>query len=512
MTARTWSEQQNAIFRFFLEALGHLIVRARAGCGKTTTIVEAVIRYIRAFPGKRVVVCAFNTRIKDELVLKFAGVMGVEVKTAHAIGFAVVRRFWTGVRVNDAKKDPVIRAQHLTERVCGSKVPDAIKKLVTRLHTLGRETVPHANHASDLIDLAYAFDCEPDEEWQDDYPVEKIAGYAVEAMRLAAAEKPTCGIDFADMIFLPIRNGWLRKWADMVVIDEGQDWTVAQLEIARGICRGRIMVVGDNRQAIYGFRGADSGSLDRLKSELGAEELGLTVTYRCGKKIVDAAAKMVPDFTAGPNNPEGEILGIRENQLAEAAAEGDFILSRKNAPLVAIAMKTLRAGKRTKIAGRDIGNSLTGLVKKLAKSARSVPEFLERLASWERKQIARAEAQGKTPEAIEKKIEEILDQSDMLKNLAEDASSVKDIEARIEALFTDNGLGAAGVITCSSVHKAKGLEAERVFVLAETFRDDTMEEQNICYVAVTRAKQTLVMVGSVACASLPTGRILQEVA
>jgi superfamily I DNA/RNA helicase len=82
----------------------------------------------------------------------------------------------------------------------------------------------------------------------------------------------------------------------------------------------------------------------------------------------------------------------------------------------------------------------------------------------------------------------------MLISLTDGAKSVDDVIGRIEALFTDDGLGAAGVITCSSVHRAKGLEAERVFVLRDTIRDHNQEERNIHYVAITRAKRELVFV------------------
>ena len=49
-------------------------------------------------------------------------------------------------------------------------------------------------------------------------------------------------------------------------------------------------------------------------------------------------------------------------------------------------------------------------------------------------------------------------------------------------------------MACSSVHKSKGLEAPKVFILADTLRDTNDEERNIQYVAITRAIQELVYV------------------
>jgi superfamily I DNA/RNA helicase len=187
------------------------------------------------------------------------------------------------------------------------------------------------------------------------------------------------------------------------------------------------------------------------------------------------------------------------SKLTATVAHGDFILSRVNAPLVSVAMSLLRNGKRARIAGRDIGAGLRAIVRKLAKgaAANSVPMFIEKVGTWRDKETARLLPQTKNPKsknAAENKIALVDDQADMLVSLAEGAVSVRDIESRIDALFTDDGLGAAGVITCSSVHRSKGLEADRVFVLADTLRGGDIEEENIRYVAITRAKNTLVMV------------------
>lgn len=469
----------------------HLIVRARAGTGKTTTIIEGANRA----PEAKILLAAFNKKIAEELASRITN-SHVIAKTLHSVGYAVVRRFRERIKVSFSDE----RACALTDQVCGSRAPDTIKRLVSKLHTKGREIRPHAQMMGDLTNLAFEFDCVPDETWEDmGFGLDYVETKALEAMELAAQIKSGETVDGSDMVFLPVRNHWLQGEYNLVIVDECQDMTGAQLEIAQGVLRkgGRICLVGDDRQAIYGFRGADSDSLDRLKSQLDAAELGLTVTYRCGKRIVERAAILVPDFEAGPLNAEGEIITISPKELVPMAGPGDFILSRVNAPLVGTAMQLLRAGKRTRVAGRDIGKGLTSLVKKF--KAVSVPDFLRKTEAWESKEVRRLEvmrsnALNGRKATLEAKMEAIRDQAEMLLSLAEGAKNVTEVTDRIEALFSDDGLGSASVITCSSVHRAKGLEASRVFVLEETLRDYNREETNIVYVAYTRAKQTLVLV------------------
>lgn len=499
---RTWSPQQKAIFAWFekdgsffvdapyIDVNGHLIARARAGTGKTTTIVEGANRA----PETRILLCAYNKKIAEELSSRISN-PNVQAKTLHSVGYAAVRRFRERIKVSFNDE----RAVTLTEAVCGSRAPDAIKRLVTKLHTKGREIAPHAAQMGDLTNIAYEFDCVPDEQWEESFPLDYVEQKALDAMELASQIKSGETIDGSDMVYLPIRNGWLQGQFDLVIVDESQDMSNAQLEIAQGVLNkgGRMCLVGDDRQAIYGFRGADSGSLDRLKKELGAAELGLTTTYRCAKSIVTLAAELVPDFEAGPNNPEGEISRIFSQELVAAAGPGNFILSRINAPLVGTAMRLLRAGKRAQVAGRDIGKGLIALVRKLR--ANSVPDFLRKVESWENREASRLQtlidkAQNGRTATLQAKLEAIHDQAEMLINLADDAKNVVEVTDRIEALFTDDGLGAAGLITLSSIHRAKGLEADKVFVLEDTLRDHNQEEINLRYVSITRAKTTLVFV------------------
>src|SRR5690606_8710435 len=109
-----------------------------------------------------------------------------------------------------------------------------------------------------LENLAYDKDIFGPEIEEDGYTLEDLIVFTQEAMNLALEKDGT--IDFDDMIFVPVRNNWVRAWYNVVIVDECQDMNAAQIEMALRACKkgGRIIVVGDEKQAIYGFRGADS--------------------------------------------------------------------------------------------------------------------------------------------------------------------------------------------------------------------------------------------------------------
>lgn len=525
--AFSWSPQQEEIFFWFEHpAMGckNLVVRARAGTGKTTTILEGIFRA----PEKRKVCAAFNKRIAEELLLKYARKIGVaaevlvkaeagnrealkeleyrvaesgcDIKTLHSIGYALVRLYRERIFI---EKRSGTREAKLAEAVCGAQAPDKIKRLVGKAITKAREILPHAKAAGELLDLIEEFELTPDKEWEESgFGADYVEARTLEALVIASEVRSGDEIDFADMLFLPVRNGWLRPMYDLGVVDEAQDMTATQLELFLGVIKpeGRICIVGDDRQAIYAFRGADWQSLDRLKAELKAEELGLTVTRRCPKQVVALAKVLVPDYEAAPEAPEGQVSTLPSiEKLVEQAQLTDFILSRSNAPLARVAMGLIRANKRTRIQGKDIGAGLKALVTKLAtgRAVNSIPELLAKLDRWEEKEVERVVRANRPEQA-----ENIRDKADTIRVLCEGIEGVRMLTARLDDLFADKG---ADAVVCSSVHKAKGLEAGRVFILEPTLSPKLppsvkpsaariREEQNIRYVAITRAISHLVWV------------------
>ena len=483
MTKTTWSPEQNAIFAWFATATDSLLVRARAGTGKTTTIVEGIKH---APKDASVLLAAFNKKIATELAERLDH-PNAEALTLHSVGFGAVRRFWTRVRLEQKRGE---RSFGLAKRAAGTQAPDAMLSLVAKLMTVARECAPLAEGPDDLHALAWEHDCIPDAEWDDfGWDENEVCKAAYRALELAAEKTDT--IDFSDMVFLPVRNNWLRPKYDLVVIDECQDMNKAQVIIATRVAKGRICVVGDDRQAIYKFRGADAGVLDRLKKELNATEMSLTTTYRCAKAIVREANAIVTDYKAADFNPEGIVRTIGKDTVLDVAKGGDVILSRLNAPLIGLCLQALTLGIAARVEGRDIAAGLKKLVRELSKgpAGRSIPQFLTRLNSWEAAQLKRVERGNGAAEA---KGDAIKDKAEALRSIAEGASSVNVMTTRIDDIFTQIKSGNA--ITLSSVHKAKGLEWKRVFILRDTLRDTNTEELNIQYVAITRAIEELVYV------------------
>ena len=475
------SPQQSAIFQWFAQGKGNLVVRARAGTGKTTTILEG----INHAPERRILLAAFNKRIALELTQRLANPRA-EAKTLHGVGFGCIVRNWQGTQINED------RGYGLARECVTDDVPDEIVGLIKKLASRCKGTCPFPT-LEDVIAEAQDADIMPEADHEKNgWDVKYLAGRTMAAMDLACRRDGT--IDFDDMIFVALRNKWVFGRFDLVVIDEAQDMNAAQLMLAQLSCKagGRIAVVGDDRQAIYGFRGADSNSVDRLKAALKATELGLTVTYRCPKAVVAAAQELVPDFMAAPTAPTGSVTRMVRDAMLDAAAPGDFILSRKNAPLIGTCMALLRRGKRAKVEGRDVGRGLIALVKKLA--AKSIPDFLLALGEWRERENARADALPETRRA--NKRENIADTAETLTVLTEGLTAVPELLARVQSLFADIGADGASVIVCSSVHKAKGLERDTVYLLEDTFAKPGAgrEEMNIRYVAITRSKNALVWV------------------
>lgn len=472
MSAREWSSYQLAIFRDVAEGEGHTCVSARAGSGKTTTAVEALSHVP---PGERPLFVAFNKSIAAELGRRTPP--GVDVKTLHGYGLSAVTKAFGRQEVEQHKVDRMARALRARYDEGGSESRKALCKAVSLAK--GHD---HRN-AADVENLCDAYQLEAGD------TDEERAEFAADAVKvLGMCEEPGGTIDFDDMVWLPVRCG-LRVWQyDRVFIDEVQDLNAVQIHLALKAVRrsGRICAIGDARQAIYAFRGADQNAMTNVVNRLKAKTMSLSVTYRCARKIVEEVKGIVPDLEAAPGAEDGEVERCDEARMTKLAGPGDFILSRTNAPLVPLCLAFLKEGRRACVQGRDVGASLAAVVRK--SKAEAVPELVAYVEEFQSREMLRLLAKDPPNESA---IQAVKDRADTIFALCEGATSIADVVARIEALFSDGD--DKNRIVLSTTHKAKGLERDRVFMLRDTYgpMGRSVEGDNLIYVAATRAKRSL---------------------
>lgn len=505
---RTWSTYQLAVFKNVAEGTGHTVVDAVAGSGKTTTI-EAAVDYIPR--GLRTAFFAFNKDIAKVLGQRLAG-KPVEVSTLHSYGLKTITASLGRLTIDEYRVHDFVADLHdpeitrLEKAITGSKDKEEIARMQERLEAIDdwcrnlikavslsksalALTVDSIDAVIDRfgIDLGSEEDEFGDERVSDENAADR-AKFIEEVLGLLRRCYSTEDgkIDFDDMVWLPVVRKLRQRKFDRVFVDETQDLNAAQIELTLRAVRddGRILAVGDPRQAIYAFRGADERAFDNVRERLGADKLNLSVCYRCSKAVIRHAQSIVEHIEAAPDAVDGEVTTASREQMFKNAKEGDFILSRTNAPLIGICMALLKDGRRANIQGRDVGASLASFVKK--SKAADVPALRNHVEDWAKKEVARLAAKKRDTQAVE-------DRAACLIALSDGAVEVADVVARINELFADRSDGAR--VTLSTTHKAKGLERDRVWLLAGTYRRRPgVEEDNLYYVAVTRAQRALVLV------------------
>jgi len=467
-----WSSFQEDIFNEVLGGSGNILVQACPGGGKTATIVEAIYRIPS---GLSVMACAFNTRIKDALIARLPE--HIQVNTIHAFGFAAIKAsFGKDVQLDNDK------ISNITKALVGAE-DDKVELRYLLAQAIGLCKGCLVNTPEEISEILdeYEFDCGTKNDRTE------FINNIIKGMEFSAQQ--TKIIDFNDMIWFVIRHNLTVPTFDWIVVDETQDLNRLQLEILMKAMKsnGRIMIVGDKYQAIYKFAGADSNSMDRIASRTGAKTLPLSVSYRCGKNIVKEAQALVPDIQYAEEAEEGVVESVDVDYMMKNAGPGDFILSRTNRPLIGLCFQFLKEGRRANIIGRDIGQNLVWVIKK--SKAQSVQGFLEYLESWKNAECERLIAKNRD-------CTHIMDKYECLLTFCEGAFDLDEVKKNIEEMFSDKDDNTR--IMLGTVHKAKGLERDRCWLLRNTFKTGkNQEETNITYVAITRAKSFLYWVDGV---------------
>ena len=495
----TLSEQQVTILDWVKNGKGNAIVEAVAGSGKTFTLVEAV----KLMTGY-VFLGAYNSKMGAELKQKTAGMNKVKAGTFHSAGLAAF-----GFRYGF----PTIEANKVKDIVSGMAENDdelvVYGDFVTKLVGLAKDAgVGYFNKIEDFTAWRELVDKHDLAEDLDGHlSVDDGITHAMDVLKVSNTN--TKVIDFGDMIYLVLKNNIRMLQNDWVLIDEAQDTNPTRRALAKKMLKpgGRLIAVGDPRQAIFGFTGADADALDLIRDEFGTITLPLTNTFRCPKAVVRHANQWVDHITAYDTNPEGEVIAAGYDDTfgdksTYTFTGDDAIICRLNAPLVESAFKLIRRGVACRIEGRDIGVQLANLAGKW--KVVKLDALRNRLEGYKTREVQKAMAAGK-----EQKAESIADRVNCLGVLVDRAEEkrldVAGLIAMIKEMFSDahDKRTPKNILVLSSVHKSKGMEWKRVFLLGRQehmpspyARQDwqMVQEDNLIYVAVTRAMETLIEV------------------
>lgn len=562
--------QQIDIKQELVTTQNHILIKALAGTGKTSTLVWLVRSGTEDHTLKgKVIYLAFNKSIQEELAEKMQGT-GVPALTTHSFGYSALRKHF-GKNIDiPGTKNGVIKDKFM-ELLCRENGFAVTEESIRQV----RKTEEYQFRAAVIELIGYIknwaiFPHVVKDHWEFTADqqlrfAELIAIYEIEmppngtpqqimqwATRTLLANMPLPGerlnkIDYDDMLYLPLALNLPFEGYDLVLTDESQDFNTCQhlmLERILKVRNGRAIVVGDPNQSLYGFRGADPRSFDRIADLLKATGrpvtvLPLPVNYRCDADIIEYAQQWVPEIEGASKVP-GTVDEIGFYESIERANNEGFdieladgpdhatralplpgkpptrfaFLCRINLPLIVTAYQLIAREKRVCIIGRNqIGAPLKHLVEALCGNNSRSPDYTNRLTDLTDRQgriaekgllsrlndYVRIQSAKLAEERHENKLEALIQNVECLEVVCQQVkdNQVSSVIAQIDKLFVEEA--EPGAISLSTIHRAKGLEFDVVLILCPNLLphpsaktdDERQQERNACYVACTRARYRL---------------------
>jgi hypothetical protein len=317
-------------------------------------------------------------------------------------------------------------------------------------------------------------------------------------------------------------------YANGLLVHNCQDLSVAQrLNMLRAVSKhGKFIAVGDPKQAINGFAGADATGFQALCDMPDTDVLTLPLTYRCPKSVTEEARKIVPDFECpddaieGVNNWDGSYKDIKA---------GDMVLCRNTFPLVSLCMEYWADGRKAVVLGNDIGTSLVNMIENslplivhngrkrrlrikddnyaMAIKTKGLDDKMVALYDNLNSMLANhlqklmKKWQLDKDKAIKTNSYQIMKEKVMvIERIGDTVSTVTQLIDKIKKLFVDdNDVDESSTIVLSTMHKSKGLENDRIFIIQPELIPskyakqewEIEQEYNLLYVAITRAIEEL---------------------
>jgi len=490
--------EQQAILAAVTGSEEPIMIDAKAGTGKTTTLKMVA----GALPRRPSLALAFNKKIKEELEAAFPD--HFTVKTMNGLGAGAWNKaIGKRCQVDTDKLGKILKAFIKSNSVELDRDDfSTVLQLVKRARTMG--LVPEGARATVIVkDNPDGWEAVADSLFLD--ASETQIWVARSVLRECIKQSYTGLVDFDDQIYMSALFGGVFDKYPLVMVDEAQDLSPLNHIQVRKSAAGRLIVVGDPRQAIYAFRGADSSSMDSLR---GLREnwidLPLSTTFRCPKAVVARQQTHAPGYNAHATAPDGEVVNFSSDWQAASLSPGGeqvAILCRNNAPLFAAALRLIKQHIGCTLMGSEIGKALITLSKKvLPDDDASVELCIGLLREWGESEISKARANGK-----DERVALIQDKWDCFEAVIEnsDAKTAGDIRRTLSTMFQAGSIR----FTLATGHKAKGLEWHTVVHLdpwrvpskyaktqaAAGHMIALQQDMNLQYVIETRTKFRLVL-------------------
>lgn len=488
----TPSPYQEKIFDFIVHGNGNAVISAKAGSGKTSTCVTA-IKLIK--PKNKVMFLAFNKSIAEELSQKLKDYPNVEVRTSHSLGFAIIRKNVEGeVELDEFKYRRYVKSN--------------ISELTTIDVTLTKNQLyNYIESICALVDFARFNLAQTAEEVKSlavkyDVPIFfDECDVVIKVLEWGKTELNS--IDYTDMVWLPVELSMNARafQKDFIFIDECQDQSLMSIELfLKCFKRGtRFIAVGDEKQCINTFCGSSEEAFQYMKDYPKTSQFDLPICYRCPKTVVELAKTLVPDIECREDAPKGDII---EKCWTSSLRSGDMVLCRSKAPLLKVYTKLLRKGIQCHIKGQDIGTNLKKLIEEVdieelntnLKSDGVFVRLYDNLFEI-RNKLMESKGLDYQDATLTNYITNMYDMIKALTVLAENYTTKTELLSHIDEIFDETREG----VILSTIHKAKGLEADNVYILCNSSMPSSLAkkeweknaEQNLIYVAYTRAKNKL---------------------
>jgi DNA helicase II / ATP-dependent DNA helicase PcrA len=487
------------------------VVNSVAGAGKSTLLRLVAQAMTPIIEPRNCWVLVFNRKNKDALIKKLPDNWSKSIATVHSAGYRVLSRY-LGNRRLDVREHKYRQLAQQLDWFNGSNPEQA--KVISRSSFLKLaeflRTTLSGTSAEALAQLIDHYGLDVDKQHLEAIGLKLNQLFAM-GIEIAWSEKI---VDYTDQLYLPLVWQINRQpgfnFAHSIMVDEAQDMSRLQLEFVLSLAntQTKMLFVGDPAQSINGFCGADTQSFERIKQRLQAQEFTLPICYRCPVSHIELINQLYPEIPIKQrdNAPPGKIEVIAESALWQPESEArvrpkDLIIARCTSTLVDLNLKLITRGIACNLVGSTLKQTLLELLDDIVSQPDfCYQEFLKCSQAYLEFKRSLYEANDNGPILLMQLQDKIKALKAIYQHFTQ-CQSIEELVANIERLFGSEDNEA---VLLSTIHRAKGMEAARVFIAEPLSLPliwdnqkpwQEQQEHNLLYVALSRSTQDLFLIG-----------------